>query len=254
MEADISASTLSVTSKTAAYTVTTSDDLVLSDSSGGAFTLDLYTATTSAGKVVRITKTDSSTNAVTIDAFSTQTINGNLTTTLNTQYESIDIVSDGINWFILTRNGINTAPVSFPPTGGWTSNVTYTGSWERQGKFAVIRMKAAATGAPSSGSLSMSFSATGFVIDTADPSILSTAASQTIMGTGVAVNFGLQQYPISVMYNTTNSIVARERRASGTYVDSNGAITPSVPFTFGSTDFVEVTIRVPITGWKGDDE
>lgn len=143
-------------------------------------------------------------------------------------------------------------PVSFTPTGGWTSNVTYTGSWERQGKFAVIKMNATATGVPSAGSLTFSFSSTGLVIDTADPSMLSAASSQTVMGSGVAANLGLQQYPISVMYNTTTSIIARERQASGAYVDSNGAITPSVPFTFGNTDFVEVTVRVPIVGWSSD--
>lgn len=126
VETDISASTLTVTSKTAAYTVTTSDDLVLSDSSGGAFTLDLFSAASSSGKVVRITKTDSSTNAVTIDAFSTQTMDGFLTYALCCQYDTIELISDGANWSVLKYPRIKVAYVKGVQASGVNGNAGAT--------------------------------------------------------------------------------------------------------------------------------
>ena len=42
-----------------------------------------------------------STNTLTIDPNSTETIDGSTTFALNVQYQSITIVTDGSNWFII---------------------------------------------------------------------------------------------------------------------------------------------------------
>jgi len=92
---------VSVQSKTEAYTLTGSDDTVLADASGGAFTLTLPSASTVTGRVYHIKKTDSSGNAVTIDGNGAETIDGETSLDISFQYVSVTIVSDGSNWYII---------------------------------------------------------------------------------------------------------------------------------------------------------
>ena len=99
--ASVAAGGYAVLSKTAAYTVATSDGtnvLVKCSASGGAFTVTLYTAVGNTGNSVTVKKTDSSTNAITIATTSSQTIDGVTTQTINSQYTSFTMVSDGSNW------------------------------------------------------------------------------------------------------------------------------------------------------------
>ena len=99
--ASVAAGGYAVLSKTAAYTVATSDGtnvLVKCSASGGAFTVTLYTAVGNTGNAVTVKKTDSSTNAITIATTSSQTIDGATTQTINSQYTSFTMVSDGSNW------------------------------------------------------------------------------------------------------------------------------------------------------------
>lgn len=97
-------SVMTVISKTAAYTVATTDGtnvLVKSDATGGAFSVTLYTAVGNTGNRVTIKKTDSSVNTVTIATTSAQTIDGATTKVINSQYTSFTVVSDGANWNII---------------------------------------------------------------------------------------------------------------------------------------------------------
>ncbi len=96
-----SASSLAVTSKTANYTITTSDDLVLASAAGGAFTVTLPTAVGKTGRIFKIKRTNSGSNNVTVGTTSSQTIDGSTTYTISTQYQSIDVISDGSNWHII---------------------------------------------------------------------------------------------------------------------------------------------------------
>ena len=92
---------LNVVAKTGAYTVTTADDVVVCDSSGGAFTITLFTAVGNTGKVLTIKKTDSSSNAVTVDGASSETIDGATTVGIVAQNDAVKIVSDGTEWWII---------------------------------------------------------------------------------------------------------------------------------------------------------
>lgn len=92
---------ISVTSKTANYTATVSDYLILCNASGGGFTISLPTASGNTGKVFIVKKTDSALNGVVVDGNSSETIDGELTYTLGTQFESVQIVSDGTNWQVI---------------------------------------------------------------------------------------------------------------------------------------------------------
>lgn len=91
---------VNVTTKTSAYTIGTSDVVVLADATSGAFTLTLPTATS--GYTYYIKKIDSSANAITVATSpNTQTIDGATTHSLSTQYASLTIVSDGSNWYVI---------------------------------------------------------------------------------------------------------------------------------------------------------
>jgi hypothetical protein len=129
---------LAVASKTGAYTLTTSDDVILADASGGAFTLTLPTASGNTGKVFHLKKTDSSTNAVTVDGNGTETIDGATTFLLTGQYSEISIVSDGTNWVITTLSmtdrksssaTLANYPIAASTFGDLTSLSLTAGSW-----------------------------------------------------------------------------------------------------------------------------
>lgn len=94
--------TEAVVSKTATYTVLSSDSVVMIDASAGAATLNLPTAVGVLGKVLTFIRTDNTpANAATIDPNSTETINGATTVALITQYGVLSIMSDGANWRII---------------------------------------------------------------------------------------------------------------------------------------------------------
>ncbi|MFN8371192.1 MAG: hypothetical protein U0T83_11290 [Bacteriovoracaceae bacterium] len=93
-------------SKTANYTLTSSDSVILGDASGGTITLTLPTAVGIEGRQYTLKKTDSSTNAVTVSTTAAQTIDGATSFSLANRYDNLTIVSDGANWSIIS----STAP------------------------------------------------------------------------------------------------------------------------------------------------
>jgi hypothetical protein len=87
----------SVTAQSAAYTASVGD-FVLADASGGAFTVTLPAPSTDA--IVGCKKVDSSSNAVTVSQNGSETIDGATTQSLGTQYDVLEVISDGTDWFI----------------------------------------------------------------------------------------------------------------------------------------------------------
>jgi hypothetical protein len=69
------------------------------NASSGTFTVTLPTAASIAGK--KITVKNSGTGDVTVDADGSETIDGSANFLLDTQYDSVTVVSDGTNWFII---------------------------------------------------------------------------------------------------------------------------------------------------------
>ena len=91
---------LSVITKTSTYTITDSDDIILSSSTSTPFTLTLPTAVGFSGDVKTVKKIDGSTNPITINTTSSQTIDSITSFTITTPYVSYDFVSDNSNWWI----------------------------------------------------------------------------------------------------------------------------------------------------------
>lgn len=81
------------------YSATLAAPILLVDASGGARTVNLPAA--SGGGRIVVKKTDSSANVVTIDGDGSETIDGSLTLVLGFQYDSVTLVSDGSDWWIV---------------------------------------------------------------------------------------------------------------------------------------------------------
>lgn len=88
-------------SKTSNYTATLSDDVILCDTTGGAFTISLPAAATSTRKVLTIKLINDSDNNLTIDANGGEFIDGALTQVLNMQWQFVTIACNGTAWYII---------------------------------------------------------------------------------------------------------------------------------------------------------
>jgi hypothetical protein len=91
-----------ITTRTSAYTATTSDHTILCNATTAAFTVTLPTAVGNTGQMYSIKKIDASANAITIATTSSQTIDGVTTRTLSTQYQGVTVQSDGANWHVIS--------------------------------------------------------------------------------------------------------------------------------------------------------
>lgn len=89
-----------VVTKTADYTVTDADDVILADASSGTITITLPTAVNASSRKYHIKKINQL-NSVIIDGNGTQTIDGDTTKTISLRYTSLTIVSDNANWHII---------------------------------------------------------------------------------------------------------------------------------------------------------
>lgn len=95
-------SNLTVATKTANYTVTTSDQLLLADATSGGFTFTMPTAVGNSGKTIWFKRIDNAlTNLVIIDGSGSETIDGSLTVTLYNSDQVYQFVSDNSNWQLI---------------------------------------------------------------------------------------------------------------------------------------------------------
>lgn len=235
------------TSVSTDYTATTDDEVLLVDGSGASLTIRLFDATASSGDKILIKKIDSSTNSITIDGSSSQTIDGDTTTTLNTQYESLNLLSDGSNWHVLQRE-IKSQWSSFTPTGSWTTGTTvYTGYLRRVGDELIVRVKVETNAAPNAANLDINLPS-GYVIDTAK--LPHAAAAEVILGKALIYDNGVTTYPSFVLFRGTTVVTVRFMDDAAAGVTASQA-TQAAPFAFGSTDLVSLDFSVPIVGWKG---
>lgn len=92
---------ISVVTKTSDFTATQSNDVILVDASSGAVTITLMGASDREGKTLFVKKVDSTANAVTVDGDGSETIDDSTTRVLSSQYDSVQIVSDGSEWWII---------------------------------------------------------------------------------------------------------------------------------------------------------
>jgi len=90
-------------SKDTNYTTTADDCIVGVDSTGGAVTITLGSASVAAGKIVVIKDAGggASSNNITIDTEGSETIDGSASTSITSDNGVVRLYSDGTNWFII---------------------------------------------------------------------------------------------------------------------------------------------------------
>jgi hypothetical protein len=240
-----------VSSKTAAYTVTSTDDVILCDATSAAFTVTLPTAVGITGRTYDIQKTDSSANAVTVDGDGTETLRGQTTFKLATRYERIRIISDGANWQILTHEypkGWETCTV----TGLWVANTTYTAKRRRVGDSYEFDVTAETSGAPT---------ATGLIVTLPSDTTIDTAkmsnstvyenhiGTANIYDSSGAVDTEMLVALMTIVTSTTvRPMVIISSSGSGHWLSR---VDSTTPVTFGAGDRVNMRFTVPVVGFEG---
>jgi len=124
---------LAVASKTAAYTLTTADGVILGDATGGTFALTLPTAVGNTGVVFQLTKKDISANIVTVNTTSAQTIGANSATSkiLRRADDTLHVVSDGANWQIRDQSLSSVVQLAYlPATDLFNATAFSASSWQ----------------------------------------------------------------------------------------------------------------------------
>ncbi len=87
--------------KIADYTVTLSDDIIFVTTGGSNRTMTLPTAASASGYSFTIMKIDSTSTTVIIDGNGAETICGAATLTLDQQWLSAEVFSNGTSWVVL---------------------------------------------------------------------------------------------------------------------------------------------------------
>lgn len=77
------------------------ETIILVDATSGAITITLPPALSYLNKIYTIKKIDSTTNSVIVDGNGAETIDNNQTVTIGFQYTTLQIVSNGIAWYII---------------------------------------------------------------------------------------------------------------------------------------------------------
>ena len=90
-----------ITAVTATYTILSSDQFVLADTSSGGFTVTLPSAVGLKGQEFWVLSSGTGTNNLTVEGAGSETINGALNVVINAQYEVVHVISDNANWLEL---------------------------------------------------------------------------------------------------------------------------------------------------------
>lgn len=238
---------LAVTSKTANYTILSTDDVILCDGSGGAFTVTLPAAASNTGKRFYIVKTDADIGEpITVDGNASETINGALTTTLNTQNECLVVISDGTNFLILERR-IPKGWASWTPTlTGFGTVSGLNARWRRDGEDLIAEV--VFTAGSVTGDLAEATLPSDITIDDLDTVNYPTGSwVRSIAGTTTESNAG------SVLVSQSNSLTSvyfGQAENSGTTAASPTAPANGNDIATGSTQF-SFYFRVRVDGWNG---
>ena len=241
---------LAVTSKTGTYSISTSDDVILVDASGGAFTVTLPTAVGNTGKVFYIKRTDNTpANAVTLATTSSQTIDGVQPRKIFTQYEEVQVVSNGTNWTVIEHftdtpwtsyNLSITGDTTNPTFGTIDKNAAW---WKRQGDTVRIRFefKQSTAGTAGSGVYLFSLPASA-VIDSTKATTNPSGLTQWLGG-GVAYD-GTTQYNMQVLVNDSTHL-----RLYNVATTNQGAFASStIPFSSANVR-IGFDAEIPVTDW-----
>jgi len=234
-------SILSITTKTANYTVTTNDDVIFADPTSGSFVLTLFTAVGNAGRVLKIKNIGTNFNTVTIDGAGAETIDGFTTRVLSTTNETITIVSTGSAWQVLDRKTNNDWQTYTPTVSNLGSGSgTVEGYWRRNGDSIDVYIGFVKDGTNGTGTTNVTFSL---------PSGLTATTTFQVAGQDQVVGHA---FTYSIEANTQNSTSSSLLVSNNLLIENVGGAGTSyqgVDFRSGSIAIFTI-YGMPITGWE----
>ena len=166
---------------------------------------------------------------------------------LTTSALSYDIVIDDV-W--LTPESFYNMPIVAPgeawtPTGSWTTNTTYTGSWDRDGRYMTCAVNVYLSGSPTAANLTINLPS-GHTIDTT----VLPSGTEHLFGTGVLLDSSVGRGVVFIRYANTSSVKVQILKVDSTSnVDSLADVSNTFPATLVATDRLTFSFRVPITQW-----
>ncbi len=93
--------TYATSTKTSSYTITGTDVVIFANATSGTVTITLPTASANTGYRFYVKRIDNSGNACSIARSGSDTIDGQTSISLDLQYTSLTLVSDGSAWYII---------------------------------------------------------------------------------------------------------------------------------------------------------
>lgn len=257
---EVAALSSSIVSTSGIYTVLGTEKFIFIQSQGSNGTVQLPSISVSKGYSLFIEKTDLNFNPIQIQIF-----NGDNafiypdsvgSTSLNIQYESVQLFCDGLNWYILNRDyprTWNSAPIQITgsttnPSPGATqvANILY---WRKSGDSIELRLEFSQSSAGVAGSGNYRFQlpiltplGTQLTLDTSKISTSGDTAVQTL-GTGVGYD-GTNQFVLIVAYGMNTAIQLFQ-------TNGTGVVGSSLISLGGIVAAFSFEALIPITGWKG---
>lgn len=242
--AALGASALAVSTKIANYTLASSDDVILLDASGGAFTLTLHNPATATKKYYTLKKTDSGVNMVTLGGYN---IDG-AARKMCTQNETLIVYPDGTSWQVVQHKtitpwadaGVNTiTAASVNPTKGTTSRDKLF--WRRVGDHIETRIEfqQTAAGAAGTGTYYMQVVPTGWTADSNKVYTSVSTGGQTL-GAGHMTDGTTTRGMVPSLFDTTRIYL----------IGADGTVASSTSYALSNTVVrFSAEVRVPITDW-----
>jgi len=93
--------TFATAAKSSSYTITGTDVVIFASAASGAVVITLPTAASFTGYRFYVKRTDNSGNSCSVGRSGTDTIDGQTSISLDLQYTSLTLVSDGSAWYII---------------------------------------------------------------------------------------------------------------------------------------------------------
>ena len=159
-----------------------------------------------------------------------------------------------MSYNIATLNPAVSDWVAFTPTGSWTTNVTYTGFWRRNGDKLECKIKVFCSGAPDNTGLILNLPS-GMIIDT---SKIFNSAKPITLGTALLSDNAVADYEGYVLWYSSlatpaSTVTIRAGTSSGTYTDASAAeLSATVPMTWAVNDCISCEFSMPIVGWSSN--
>lgn len=219
--------------------------------------------TSAAGAQVSVPRIGGALSYTTSAASTSYEIYGKTSTTASSTAAGIMVTStntlviDVYHYPLASATGYSSQDADFdwePCTGAgsWSANTTYACRKKRVGDELLLDYLVSTSGAPTATSLNVTLP-DGLVIDTTKLAAGATVGA-SLEGVATANDSG-GMYLLTPKYvNTTNvtASIAYDMTGSTTnYIQTINSVTNIAPFSFGSGDFVQIKVKVPILGWKG---